>query len=849
MKLFRLRRPGLAVVTLALLGAGSAAFQAPDNTPATYILTRLQAFYNEAPPEVSYLHTNQVAYAAGETLWFKAYVLNGQSHQLDSMSRVLYVDMVAPNRQVAFRRTLSLRGGLAEGDIVLPDTLAQGVYTLRAYTSWMRNQGEELFFSRRVPVWQASVGASEVGSVGARAATVAATARRNARLLEASRKPDVQFFPEGGEYVAGLQTVLAVKATTASGQGLAVSGHILDEQDQQVAAFSTPALGMSSLGFTPAAGRRYHARVTLPDGTTATYPLPAVQPAGWLLNVREIGGNYQVYIRHQVAAGAAPAPETLRLVAHVRGMPVFVGEGKIAGAETYQASIPKAKLPAGLLHITVFDGQQVARAERLVFVPEEQGLQVTLTPHKPTYRPREAVTMQVEVRTPTGEPAPAELSMAVVSTAGLPATGTTDATMQSHLLLTSELRGYVENPGYYFRNPNATTRRALDDLLLTQGWSRFVWKELLTNTPPNAEYVFPAEQALSLGGQLIRPNQKPVPNGSLTLLQKDAKALTVGNANAEGYFLFLGLPAQDTTKVLLQARTDKGKSNVLIKLNELWPAPTKLLPVPLLPTSTSPPPEIVAYGQRSRRQQVLEKQFRPDSTSGIVLRNVTIQGQRQLPAHDPRSLHGQASNVLDLSKIPNANTYTNIFDLLQGRVPGVTVTRSGYSYQVLIRGISSLSGSSQPLFLLDGMPMLDADGLLGIMPNDVERIEVLKGAAAAIYGSQGGNGVIAVFTKRGGSADASRSPAAGILVRTLPAFYRARQFYAPHYAGASSPKPDPRTTTLYWLPRLQVPASGNAQVTFYASDQGGTFRAAVEGVSGGGQPVVAETSLAVLDQK
>ncbi|TGE09804.1 TonB-dependent receptor plug domain-containing protein [Hymenobacter fodinae] len=847
MSISRAQRTRKAVASLVLLGVGSLAFQVADTAPATQLLARLQAFYAEAQPEISYVHLNQVAYAAGETLWFKAYVLNSQSHQLDSLSKVLYVDMVTPGRQVVFRRTLSLRGGLAEGDIVLPDTLAQGVYTLRAYTSWMRNQGEELFFTRRVPVWQASAEASEIGSVNARAAVVAGNARKYARQLEANHKADVQFFPEGGEYVADLQTVVGVKATDATGQGLAVSGRILDEQNQEVTSFTTPALGMSSFGFTPTAGHRYHARVALPDGTTTDYPLPVVQAAGWLLNVRELGNDYQVYIRHQGAAGAAPAPETLRLVAHVRGLPVFVGEGKISGSETYQASIPKAKLPAGLLHLTVFDGQQVARAERLVFVPEEQGLRVTLTPNKPTYQPREAVTMQVDVRTPTGEPAPAELSLAVANTAGLPAVGTTDATMTSHLLLSSELRGYVENPGYYFRNQTAATRRALNDLLLTQGWSRFVWKELLTDKPTTAEYVFPAEQALSLGGQLIRPNQKPVPNGSLTLLQKDAKNIIVSNANPEGYFLFLGFPGQDTTRVLLQARTEKGKSNVLIKLNELWPTPTKLLPVPLLPAATNPQAEVLAYGQRSRRQQVLERQFRPDTTSGIVLRNVTIRGQRQAPPRDPRSLHSQATNTLDLSKIPNANSYANIFDLIQGRIPGVTVTRTGFSYSVLIRGISSIMGSTTPLFLLDGMPLNDADGLLTIPPNDVERIEVLKGADAAIYGSRGSNGAIAVFTKRGGSDDV-RGPAAGVVVRTLPGFYRARQFYAPQYA-TTSPKPDPRTTTLYWLPRLRVPASGSAQVTFYASDQGGTFRAAVEGVSLGGQPVVSETSLQVQDRK
>ncbi|SNC76007.1 TonB-dependent outer membrane receptor, SusC/RagA subfamily, signature region [Hymenobacter gelipurpurascens] len=851
MKLFFTRRGGWPVVAaLALVGAGSAAFQAADSVPLGQILTRLQTFYTTAQPEISYLHTNQAAYASGETLWFKAYVVHDQTHQLDSLSRVLYVDMVTPTRQVVFRRTLALRGGLAEGDIVLPDTLTQGVYTLRAYTSWMRNAGEETFFTRRVPVWQASSLTSEMAPLPARAATLAAAARKNAKLLEAASKPEVKFFPEGGEYVAGLQTVVGVKAVTAAGQGLALNGLILDDKDQEIAVFTTPALGMNSFGFTPAAGRRYQARIKLPDGTTQTYPLPAVQASGWLLNVREIGPNYQVYIRHQGMAGAAAAPEALRLVAHVRGTPVYAGEGQITGAETYAASIPKAKLPAGIMHITLFDGQQVARAERLVFVPDPEGLRVTLTPDKARYQPREAITLDVDVRSAAGEPAPAELSLAIANLAGLPTVGTTDATVQSHLLLTSELRGYVDNPGYYFRNPTPATRKALDDLLLTQGWSRFVWKELLTETSPTAAYAFPAEQSITLGGQLLRPNLKPVPNGTLTLLQKKSNTINVGTANPEGYFLFVGFPGQDSIKVLLQARTEKGKANVLLKLNELWPAPVKLLPAPFLPAATNPAPEVVAYGQRSRRQQVLERQFRPDTTSGIVLRNVTIKGQRQAPPSGPRSIHGRANTVLETSKIPNADSYSNIFQLMQGRVAGVQVTPSGYSYQVLIRGVSSLTGSSTPLFLLDGMPLADADGLLGILPNTVERIEVLKGAEGAIYGSRGANGVIAVFTKRGNpNYDSSKEPSVGIAVRNLPTYYRAREFYAPRYEPTqpNNPKPDPRATTLYWLPRLSVPASGQARVIFYASDQGGSFRAVVEGISKTGQPALGETSMTVAD--
>jgi TonB-dependent SusC/RagA subfamily outer membrane receptor len=819
------------------------AFQEAD--PAIQRLaTRLKEFYTEAHPEVSYLHLNQAAYVAGETVWFKAYVADANSHQLDSLSRVLYVDVVSPSgRRVLLRRTLALRGGLAHGDLALPDTLAQGVYTVRAYTHWMRNAGEQLFFSRRVPVWQTAPAAPDAASASA---GTAVPARRDVARPVASSRPDVQFFPEGGDYVAGLSTVVGVKAVDATGAGLAVRGEILDDQNQVQGSFSTPALGMSAFSFSPAAGRRYHARVLLPNGTAADYPLPAVQPAGWVMNVREIGNTLRVLIRHRAAAGAAGGPQALRLLAHVRGELAYAGQGQINGDEIFSATLYKDKLPAGVLHLTLFDEQQIARAERLAFVPDPNALRVTVRPDRPRYGAREAVTLEVEVRNAAGLPTGAELSVAVANEAGLPATGTTDATIESHLLLTSELKGYVENPGYYFRNPTPDTRLALDHLLLTQGWSRFVWRELLGTASPVANYRFLPEQTLTLGGQLVRANGKPVPNGTLTLYQQANKSINASQANDEGRFLYQGFSGQDSAKVLLQARTEKGSSNVLIQLDELWPLPATPLPLPLqvLPATT---PELAAYSQRSRRQQVLERQYLPDSTRSILLRNVTVKSRAIPPEQAAFSLHRSADYVLNPSDIPSAASFPDIFQLLQGRVSGLQITRSNSSYNVLIRGASSITGSSQPLYLLDGMPVSNAEGLMGIAPVTVERIEVLKGASAAIYGSRGAGGVIAVFTKRGNpNYDYSKEPAAGVAVRQLPAYYRAREFYAPRYEQASAVnRPDPRATALYWLPRLSVPASGTARFTFYTADQGGTFRISAEGIGATGQPALGSNSLTV----
>nr|GFD16514.1 hypothetical protein [Tanacetum cinerariifolium] len=182
-------------------------------------------------------------------------------------------------RQLVARRTLRVEpGGLANGDIELDDSLRAGTYLLRAYTNWMRNQGPSFFYQRQLQVWPAAPKDSDAGG------TAATPARPAAQKVVAS-KVDVQFFPEGGSLVAELPAVVGFKAQAATGRGATISGQVLDAQNKPVgAAFKSQHLGMGRLSFTPAAGQRYHARVTLADGTNADYPLPAVQPSGYSLH-------------------------------------------------------------------------------------------------------------------------------------------------------------------------------------------------------------------------------------------------------------------------------------------------------------------------------------------------------------------------------------------------------------------------------------------------------------------------------------------------------------------------------------------------------------------------------------
>ena len=818
---------------LGLAGAlGLLAFRYPtDGNPVQVLAEKLSAYYAATRPEKVYLHFDRPAYGTGETMWFSAYVVDALRHQPDTLSKVLHVDLLSPQRLVIARRTLRLAGGRGYGDIELGDTLQAGTYLLRAYTSWMRNTGkDEFIFERELQVWPAAPDQpDETGT-----AAVAAASRGTAKAPVG--KTDVQFFPEGGNLVVGLPATVGFKAQAASGRSAAISGQVLDDLNKPAGtAFSSPHAGMGRLSFTPAAGRRYHARVKLPDGSSADYPLPAVQPTGYGLRVLDAGDSYTVEARYRGVPGA-PVPGPVMLLTEVRGYIV----GLIPHAITDDGApvvwkLTKNRYPNGILHITLFDAQSVAQAQRLAFVLNGQpALRVTLTPDKAAYAPHDPVHVKVQVTDATGQPAAAHLSVTVAE-AGAAALDPNGGNVATSLLLTSDLAGYVENPGYYFQTPTPETTLALDNLLLTQGWRRYVWKEVLSPTPPPMPY--PVEEGLVLAGQVTGAGHQGLAKAQLTFIQsKPMHSVLTAVTQPDGRFLFTGFSGRDTAVVTLQARRASGASNVVIRPDQ---GPSVVgPPLPPLPALNAAPAGVADYLRRSRQQQVQERQNHPEDVfRNIKLSNVAVTGKKEvIPANDSRRLYpGVVANTLvDFSTIPAAQSGMSALQILQGRVAGLTISGSPPNMTIQIRN------SGTPLFILDGT-RTDAEFINTLQANQVEAVEVFKGPEATIFGSGASGGVIAIYTKRGNKnykGDDSKTPTPGLITVKVPSFYQAQEFYQPRYGAPvmNAPKMDARRLTLFWDPQVSTGPNGQTEFLFYTADAGGNFQISTEGITLDGTP-------------
>ena len=515
----------------------------------------------------------------------------------------------------------------------------------------------------------------------------------------------------------------------------------------------------------------------------------------------------------------------------VRGAAAYPGPRPVAADAPALWRMPKKNYPNGIVHFTLFDAAGTPQCERLAFAQNgPANLRISIVPDQASYGPHAPVQLAVRVTDAAGQPVATNFSLGV-SDASLTALDPNAETIASHLLLTSDLAGYVENPGYYFREPSAATALALDDLLLTQGWRRFVWKAVLAGQPPAVRFL--PEQGICLVGQVVSEHgNRPIPNSNLTFLQsRPSRTVVTGTTGPDGRFSFTGFSVADTATITLQARRSQGGANVLI-VPDKGPAPG-IQPLPQLPLLAAAPAGVAAFVRRSRQAQAADLDLHPEKgMRNVRLANVSVTAKRvAVPADDPRRLFGATGGtVVDFANDPAAQSGMSILQFLQGRVAGLTISGNPPNMSVQIRN------SGTPIFILDGNKV-DVDFLSSLVSTDIESVEVFKGTEAAIFGGSGG--AIAIYTKRADPnyKGADRRPAPGIATVKVPGYYQAREFYQPRYnALITNPPLDTRTSTLYWNPLVSTNAKGETELHFFTGDGGGTFQAVAEGLSRTGTP-------------
>jgi hypothetical protein len=795
------------LLPVLLLAFVSLAFVNPQGDLFGKLQANLTNWRTQYAPEKVYLHLDKPRYTPGQQIWLKGYVVDAATLQPTAKSGVLYIDLLDANNEAVQRLTLKAVNGKANGDIILPANLREGTYTLTAYTQWMRNFGEESFFRKEINI-------------------ITAQSETEEKQTQSAQKIDLQFFPEGGDLVQGLQSRVAFKATKPDGTGAAVTGAVFDAQNQKVLDFKDGHLGMGAFVLQPQQGQRYTARVSFADGRTAEYPLPEVQASGYVLQINETANldQLQVSISSNVSGR-----QSLLLTGISRDSVQYAEQITLQPGQAFSKQIAKADFPTGIARFNLAKANGEPLAERLVFVDNQDNLDITLTTDKKTYSGRERVTMQVLARDKQGKPVSTDFSLAVTDDE-LVTPDLQGLNINAYLLLTSDLRGHVQNPGYYFENGDVVRKEALSYLLMTQGWRRFGWQQLAQGEFPELKHS--PETDLAIRGTLQTDKGRPVKGGeALLYLKGQHLAFITTETDKEGRFAFEGFDFTGPVDMVVQGTDARGRRKHLqVQVDE----DSYLPKLPAIPAPQSG--ELVASASSElitagKVEMAAADEMNSELTlRGILLKDVEIQGQADMV--QPFKLHRRADVVLDAKELPVAPS-GNVIESLQGRVAGLQIYRAGRNdFRARIRG-----SQNPPLYLLDGMPV-DESITSQLNQFDISRIEILKSpAAAGLYGGRAGGGVIALYTRQGGEAMQEVQPGKYIIIHRADGYSKVREFYSPQYDGKTpaSREPDLRTT-LYWNPSVQTNAQGKATVTFYAADRNTTYRAIMEGISDAGKP-------------
>jgi len=893
----------------------SALIESINNANATLAIEKL------------YLQTDKYSYATGDTLWFKAYLLDEAYMNASNKSGLIYLEIVNDSNDVLQRSMVPAYIGRGYGQVTLDRKLMPpGNYYLRAYTNWMRNFGERYIFQKsfsitgtRLSDWiinytaqikqeydQQSVNLRmkirELDSLPVQLRTLSLRVSDNKRtpvrnevktgidgtldyqfnlpdksssrnitvyLRDGSKQDnanelvvplqfnrpeniDLQFMPEGGSLVAGLPARVAFKALNEDGLGATISGNIVDSKGKAIVPFHSTHVGMGIFNFFPLFGETYSAVVDLPGGQHKTFPFPAIQSSGITLQVDNDYNKDSTQITIYSTADEQVSNKTHLLLAQARGIIVYGASFKLKNGIA-KVAIHNNTFPEGIVRFTVSGRDNRILNERKVFINHNNLLSIQITPHQSSYGLRDSVALDILVKDEQGQPAVGSFSMAVTDDGQVPTDSIKRNSIVSQLLLTGDLKGNIEDPGYYLPGAIQYPERwkELDQLLLTQGWAGYDWNEMEAAAQ---KLPFSAEPEFAIRGRVTNMFNKPVAGSKVTLLATHPFVMADTITNPKGDFIFTNLMPVDTAVYFLQSVNKRDKKfNVGIEMEEFKP-----------PVFSPRQERIIPWyvNMETARIETINKQIQAkkemERKTGIkTLEEVIVTAKKVV--RDSKNLNGpgEADQVIGEEELKKAGR-KSLGDLLRERVKGFgeRATKTGTRYYAINSMVVHLviDGITVERFRPEGLTMFDyfRQYLDYYDAEEIKGIEIMRSGRYQMSYTTEYLDPMAVpwdhafveITTRGGVGPFLKKEVGTYLYRPLP-FNIPRKFYSPKYTSASFPDKTDIRSTIFWAPDIVTDKEGHATVSFYTADLPGKYSIIMEGSDLQGSIGAGRTSIIV----
>ena len=842
------------------------------------------------PQEKVYIHTDKAAYNSGDTIWYRIYLVDAALHVSDlALSRYVYVDLVDPMGKILNHSMIRPdEDDCYHNSIVLDGDLAESYYMIRGYTQYMLNRPDYVFQKKvfvsdpQSHIAYISVHFTQTGNrrgsakinfkdrggnliegvkytagvdtmynlpvyttdreVGFRIIpdkqqTLFVAVEYNNRVYrkyvsipELDEVFDVGFYPEGGYILADEENVVGFKALNVKGIAEQVEITLMDGSGNLVTTVHSNVLGMGKLSYYAQAGKEYIAVCTNAQGITKEVRLPDARQDVYTLQAQWKKDNLTICARQGSLAPAAP----LWLVVHVRGM--VVREGAIM--PNAEISFPITPFPSGVVHILLLDDSMNLLSERLLFCLNKDRAAAEITIDRRNYSKREHIQASIKVKDQEGFPLSGSYSVSVTDNNDL--LPEKAFTIESVLLLSSDLRGYIESPGYYF-NEDEDRSDDLDALLLTQGWRRY-------NLPAVVKGVIEApaiyaQQSQEISG-IIRKifSGKPIIKDSVMLFAPQAGLWDVTQSGERGAFLFDDMEQPDSTRYIIRAISAKSRETEVV-VN----APPVLYAYPF-----APPPNMSGalwelsgkdYPEKANHKYSFEDGLCITELSPAVVMSNRISMERGVPAQYT-SIFSSGTGIIISPKMieEEIRSTNNVLSLLVNNISGLDYTIGEFGRPVLFFPMASTSfslrGARWPAAIYVDDCLMDEEFDIRYIPlTDIVSIEAMKRPSSALMGMDGTmGGAVLIMTNKWGDGRIDYQTNPGIKTIMPLGYKRYVEFYAPKYETSDSlyaTMPDLRTT-IFWKPN-NIVVHGTSTFDFYAADADTTYSIVIEGITDNGK--------------
>ncbi|MEY4627968.1 MAG: hypothetical protein RLZZ595_294 [Bacteroidota bacterium] len=787
----------LLFFTFLLLSNNSQA-QEPDSI--------LSVYANYFPKEKIHVHFDKTVYNKEETIWYKVYILDGQG--LTSLSKNVYVEWYDTSGKFMKQAVSPLFQATAKGAYELPADYKGDFIRMKVYTKWGLNDDSVFRFQRNITINNDDIGVKP-------------------KPIAIKTKLDV--FPEGGDLVNSMASLVAFKAYDQFGKPVKVKALLTNDKNKILDTLDIKHDGMGSFILIPKAGEAYSIKWNDNYGNNGITKLPAAKQEGVVMAVRS--SNEFASVKVDRTNNVPDNFKHLNLLVHMNQEILFKVSLNASDKTSLFAKIPIEEMNTGVLQFSLFTSDWLPLAERILFInnrAHEFGAKIIPQLVTLTKRGKNVIDILVSDTTTT--------NMSISITDGNLDDGSLGNTIYADLLLNSEIKGKIYNPGYYLSSDSDSVTANLDLVMLTNGWRRFNWDEIRAGKGPKLSYLPESEtmkiRGLVYGLKNVSANELLL---NMVLQNKDSsKSFLFQQVDKDGYFETREQMFYDTAK-LFYSFNQNPKLNDITQIqfdNGLMKPSSKLMQYTDIEKISLWNDSIA----RSRMAYFLKLQEDWKSRSQYKTLQEVIVKTRQKPkseALDERYASGLFSGgdaqVLDFMNDPASLGGLDLFTYLQGRVPGLMISRSGSQVQLLWRG-------ANPEVYLDQQLV----GPEFIQSMNIRDIAIIKIFRPPFFGGIGGGsgGAIAIYSKKGADMRMSNDSKSskGMAYTLIAGYSRFKEFFSPDYEIPGENSDTDIRTTLYWSPYVITNKKHpRFKIQFFNNDFSKKLNVVLEGINTDGK--------------